>query len=101
MSPTIPAPALYLVLSIAWKIIPGLYAAARDDQICGDASPSYLYTHATSIANLQRVYAQQADYQRLKFIISLRNPAERAWSQYWTLQRRQEDPLDFDQAIKT
>ncbi len=76
------------------------YSEASDDQIAGDASPSYLYTYKTSIQNFRRVYNDPADYKRLKFIISLRNPAERAWSQYWTLQRRQEDPLDFEQVIK-
>jgi hypothetical protein len=77
-----------------------MFTAARDDQVSGDASPSYLYTHETSLKNFRQVYADPVAYNRLRFILSLRNPAERAWSQYWTLQRRHEDPLDFEQAIQ-
>lgn len=77
------------------------YDSAMDGQICGDASPSYLYTYQTTIANLKRVYRDPDQYNRLKFIIILRNPTDRAWSQYWTFQRRQEDPLDFQTAMQS
>ena len=77
-----------------------LYESASEHQLCGDASPSYLYTYNISIRNFQSIYKNPDQYNRLRFIISLRNPADRAWSQYWTFQRRHEDPLDFKDAVK-
>jgi hypothetical protein len=76
-----------------------LYRAAPPGQQCGDASPSYLYTHKTSIANFRRVYQDTAQYKRLKFIISLRNPIDRAWSQYWTFNRTHSDTAPFLDAV--
>lgn len=76
-----------------------LYRAASPNQKCGDASPSYLYTHETSIGNFRRVYQDAGQYNRLKFIISLRNPIDRAWSQYWTFSRTSSDTAQFQDAV--
>lgn len=76
-----------------------LYQAASDGHKCGDASPSYLYTHETSIKNLRTVYRDPEQYSRLKFIISLRNPIDRAWSQYWTFSRTSADTAPFQDAV--
>lgn len=52
-----------------------LYLGARQDQILGDASPSYLYdaTSAKKIAN---------DYPDARIIILIRDPIQRAFSHY-------------------
>nr|WP_321403143.1 sulfotransferase [uncultured Desulfobacter sp.] len=76
-----------------------LYQTASDGQKCGDASPSYLYTHETSIKNLRIVYQDPEQYNMLKFIISLRNPIDRAWSQYWTFSRTSSDTAPFQEAV--
>lgn len=75
-----------------------LFENATDSQIIGEASTSYLYTHKTSIENIKKVYGK--NYKELKIIIILRNPAERAWSQYMMFIRDGNDPLDFEDAIK-
>jgi len=76
-----------------------LYRAASPRQTCGDASPSYLYTHETSIKNFRRIYQDTEQYDQLKFIISLRNPIDRAWSQYWTFNRKNADTAMFQDAV--
>lgn len=53
----------------------GLFKAARPDQIRGEASPGYLYYHDTADA----IFNFNPD---MKIICLLRNPVERAYSQY-------------------
>jgi hypothetical protein len=77
-----------------------LFNDARQRQLCGDASPSYLYTHHTTIPNILSVYAPDSAWQRLRFIAILRNPIERAWSQYWTFRMNLREPLSFTDAIE-
>lgn len=52
-----------------------LFAGATDGQLCGEASPSYLW-HPDAA---ERIYARQP---RAKIIVLLRDPIERAFSQY-------------------
>ena len=76
------------------------YSKASSNQILGDASPSYLYTHDTSIRSMKRIYENDEAWRRLRFIILLRNPVERAWSQYWMFKRKSQEPLEFEDAIR-
>lgn len=75
-----------------------LFDFSKDGQIIGEASPSYLYTYQTTIKNIKKVYGKR--YKDLKIIIILRNPVDRAWSQYMHFKRDLIEPLDFEEAIK-
>jgi len=75
-----------------------LFEDADDDQIIGEASPSYLYTYETSINNIKKVYGKR--YKDLKIIILLRNPVDRAFSQYQHFKKSMREPLSFKKAIE-
>lgn len=57
----------------------------NDRQMIGEACPVYLYMYENTIKNIKKVYGQ--NYKRLKIIIILRDPAERAWS-HFSMHRR-------------
>jgi hypothetical protein len=76
-----------------------LFDKARTNQMLGEASPSYLYTHEVTIPNIKHLYAASDSWKRLKFVISLRNPIDRAWSMYWTHRRQVEEELEFTEAV--
>lgn len=76
-----------------------LFDGAHPDQCLGEASPSYLYTYRDTIRHIRSVYPSQ-DLEKLKIIISLRDPVSRAYSQYMTFKRRACEPLSFDDAIE-
>jgi len=63
----------------------------------GDASPSYLYAYEKTIANIKEIYGDR--HKELKIIILLRNPVERAWSQYMHFKKNYNEPLEFSEAI--
>lgn len=65
---------------------------ANSSQIIGEACPGYLYTYESTIANIKKTYKEK--YKDLKIIIILRNPAERAWSQFMMNRKSGEEPLD-------
>lgn len=76
-----------------------LFEQADMGKKLGDASPSYLYLHQRTIDNMERFYDPD-DLARVRIIILLRQPADRAWSQYWTFARLLQEPLPYEQAIK-
>lgn len=76
-----------------------LYDGAADDQVLGDACPSYLYTYEDTIRNIRRLYTSEA-LAKPKIIISLREPVSRAYSQYYTFKRKVQEPLPFGQAVE-
>lgn len=57
-----------------------LFDDAKQGQVVGEASTSYLYIHEKTIKNIKDVYGPK--YKNLKIIIILRNPTERTWSHY-------------------
>jgi hypothetical protein len=59
----------------SYEIYKGLYKNARENQLKGDISPSYLSNTTTA----QRIFNHNPD---AKIIISLRNPIHRAFSHY-------------------
>ena len=74
-----------------------LFSPAKEGQLLGEASPSYLYTYETAIQNIKKVYGDA--WQKLKIIIILRSPSERAWSQYSHFFKWFMEPLSFPEAI--
>lgn len=75
-----------------------LFRAARPTDVIGEASPWYLYGGKKTISNIRRLYGQKA--RRVKIILILRSPSERAWSQYWLRRNQGEEDLPFAQAIR-
>ncbi len=76
-----------------------LFVKAQSHQLIGEASQSYLYNHKATIKAIKKTYG--SEYSKVKIIIILRNPIERAWSQYWHFRKNNNESLDFSQAIKS
>jgi hypothetical protein len=74
-----------------------LFLGAKENQIIGEASTLYLYLHQDSIENINKIYGSKL--RDIKIIALLRNPAERAWSQYCQKKKLGEEPLEFNEAI--
>ncbi len=74
-----------------------LFADARPDQITGEISTPYLFLHSQTINNIKQYHS---DPQSLKIIIILRNPVERAYSQYLWKVRDGREKLSFEDALK-
>lgn len=64
--------------------------AGKEDMICGDISPDYLFYYSESISNIKKYLSEN-----VKIIISLRDPVERAYSQYMHLRRQGEINMSF------
>ncbi|MCF6297291.1 MAG: sulfotransferase domain-containing protein [Flavobacteriaceae bacterium] len=75
-----------------------LFEKASENQLLGEASQSYLYMYETVIKNMYELYGNKA--RQVKIIIILRNPIERAWSQYWHFKKNFNETVDFLTAIK-
>ncbi len=70
-----------------------LFAGARIDQICGEATPNYLFD-AGACARIRSVLPEA------RLVAILRDPVERAWSQYWHQVRRGRERLPFEKALE-
>lgn len=69
------------------------FADARPEQICGEATPVYTYWPPA----LERIHAYNPD---IKLIITLRDPIERAFSQWRMMKARGRETLSFSTAIR-
>jgi len=74
-----------------------LFEPASDTQLIGEASTSYLYTYRPTIEHIKKVYGEK--YTLLKIIIILRNPVDRAFSNYLLLRRNNREELPFQKAL--
>lgn len=61
--------------------------------VVGEASSSYLY-HPVAAPRIAR------DLPDVKLFVMLRNPIERAWSNYWHTRKHTLEPLSFEDAIE-
>lgn len=77
----------------------GLFADAREDQVCGEATPSYLYYHKLTIQNIKKYYPE---WKKLKIIIILREPISKVISHYKFVHTKGLDPdnLNLKEALK-
>lgn len=75
-----------------------LFSGSKDGQILGDASPSYLFNYKDTINNIKYLYGDKAS--KVKIIIILRNPIDRAWSQYWHFRKNFNENDEFLETIK-
>lgn len=69
------------------------FAAATPGQLKVDPSPTYLRSPVAA----QRIARH---YPEARFVLSLRNPTERAFSQYWHEKRKGRFDYTFDQVIE-
>lgn len=77
----------------------GLYADAQPNQVCGEATPSYLYYHDLTIKNIKKYHP---NWQNLKIIIILREPIDKVISHYKFVRKGNLDPkkLTLPEALK-
>ena len=77
------------------------YAAQYEEidasRIMGDASQSYLYGHDAVIRNVREIYGDKG--RDVKVLVFLRNPIDRAWSQYWHFRKSYLEDLSFEESI--
>ena len=73
-----------------------LYEDATIHQVTGDISTPYLYLHKETISNIYHYHSRP---ETIKIIIILRNPIERAYSQFLWKVRDGRESLSFDEAI--
>lgn len=76
----------------------GLFKDAARGRILGEASTFYLLYARKAIMNIKDVYGEKA--RELRIIMILRNPVERAFSEYLMLREREEEELDFKGALE-
>ncbi|MFN3939612.1 MAG: sulfotransferase domain-containing protein, partial [Chitinophagales bacterium] len=69
----------------------------RTEKVLGESSTPYLYFYDTTIRNIKKYIP---DYQNTKILIILRDPADRAYSQYMHNRRDLREPLTFAEAIE-
>ena len=74
-----------------------LFKRKKENAIVGDASPSSLYYHHKAIKNIKALYGE--DSKNIKIVIILRNPVDRAWSQYWHFRKNSNEDKSFLEAI--
>lgn len=74
-----------------------LFKDSETNELIGESSTSYLYMYEETIKNIKIIYGE--DYNKLKIIIILRNPVERAYSQFVMYKRDYLEPSDFKHAF--
>ena len=74
-----------------------LFRDVKPGQVAGEISTPYLFLHNQTITNIKKYHA---DYEKLKIVIILRNPVERAYSQYLWKVRDGRENLSFEVALK-
>ena len=72
-----------------------LFISSKD--VKGEASPTYLYWYKPTIKNIKKYHPR---WNKLKIIVILRNPAERAYSQYLHIKRKTLEKRAFYEVLK-
>jgi hypothetical protein len=68
------------------------FAPAEDDQVCGEATPNYLF----DVGACDRI---ESVVPGARLVVILRDPVARAWSHYWHQVRRGRERLGFEEAL--
>lgn len=74
-----------------------LFEKVKDGQVMGEASTSYLYLAEETIRNIYEFYGENA--RKVKILVILRNPVERAWSHYMMDTRDGLGHSDFNKCL--
>jgi len=69
------------------------FKAAPKEAVCGEASPGYICHPRAPL----RIHRQLPD---VKLILTVRDPVERAYSQYWDNRRQLQEPRSFDALLE-
>ncbi len=87
------------VKNIIWRFedYVKLFQDAKNGQLIGEATPSYLCKHDTTIPHIKSIYGKS--YKKVKIIAILRNPVDRVLSQYLFLRKLGSEKLSLDKAI--
>jgi hypothetical protein len=80
-----------------FKSYGNLFREAKKSQITGEMSTPYLYLYDKTISSLQKYFP---DFREIKIVMMLRNPVDRAFSQYCWRVRDGREPLSFAGAIE-
>lgn len=78
------------------KLYQNLFKESKESIVRGESSTPYLYFHEKTIQNIKRIHPE---YKSLKILIVLRNPVERAYSQYMMKVRDLVEEKSFRQAL--
>ena len=71
--------------------------AGHAEPVIGESSTPYLYLYDKTIAHIEHLVPNAREHMRI--LIVLRDPAERAYSQYMHNRRDLREPLSFEDAI--
>lgn len=74
-----------------------LFREGIHKKIRGESSTTYLYFYEKTIANILRIHP---DPQHVHIVMALRNPVDRAYSQYMHKLRDGAETLDFEAALE-
>lgn len=74
-----------------------LFSKLKNSCITGEASTCYLYLHERTIKNIRQFYGD--DFRSVKIVIVLRNPVDRAWSNYQMHKRDGTEDMDLQTAM--
>lgn len=72
-----------------------LFKSVNNERAIGDVSPDYLYFYKNSIENIKKILGD-----KIKIIIILRDPIERAFSNYTFYVAHNLETLSFEEALK-
>jgi hypothetical protein len=73
-----------------------LFEEGRDKKIRGESSTTYLFFYQKAIYNIKKIHPDPAN---VNIVISLRNPVDRAFSQYMHKLRDGAETLSFEEAL--
>ena len=74
-----------------------LFENSNQEKVIGESSTPYLFLYQETIKNIKKYYENYAD---IKILIVLRNPVDRAYSQYLMHKRECWESLSFEKALK-
>jgi hypothetical protein len=72
-----------------------VFSSVRDEVAIGENSPDYLYYHEESVRNIVRVLGDDT-----RIIAILRNPVDRAYSNYWYFRALGRERESFERALE-
>ena len=75
-----------------------LFSNARSNQIIGESSVNYLFRYHQTIKKIKKYYKEE--HKKIKIIISLRNPVDRAFSSWVMNVRDNREKMSFEEAIE-
>ncbi len=73
-----------------------LFQKAGEDRVAGEVSTPYLYLYDKTISNIRKYHPSP---EKLKILMILRDPVDRAFSQFMWRVRDGREELDFEEAI--